>query len=552
MGQDNIREQIKERLDIVDVISDYVSLKKSGQNYKGLCPFHSEKTPSFMVSQSKQIFHCFGCGTGGDVFSFLMKHENLTYPEALRILAKRAGVKISTRAFSGGTEKDTLKAMQKVALDYFKEELRRSVQATSYLEKRGIKKESIEKFSLGYAPDNWHGLYELLRKNGFQDSVIANSGLVSRGQKGFYDIFRARLMFPIFDTFSEVIAFGGRVLDDSMPKYLNSSDTPIFKKSETLYALHMAVDEIKKSGYAIVVEGYLDAIACHQAGFKNAVAPLGTALTAGHLRKLSRYSGDILLVFDGDKAGIMAARRALPGVFEQGLRAKVLLLPEGEDPDSLLKRKDGTEKFKALIEDAATPIGFLLKTAGGEKTEAIKEVLTAISKAKDGIFKEELISELAGRSALRERALREWLKQLQTGKRLQAEKSVSTGQDCQIGKEEALLLNIMLFAEEKVKEIASLLSPEEVESTLLKKALKVSSLNRLFEDSDEKETAILRKLAIKQEFDQDEVDRCIKDCIRNIKLRHLESQIMQARAEQNLKVLNRLLRERKSLFEGGI
>ncbi|HEB02137.1 MAG TPA: DNA primase, partial [Nitrospirae bacterium] len=311
MSSDGAAEEVKSRLDIVEHISDYVQLKRSGANYKGLCPFHNEKTPSFMVHPAKQIFHCFGCNAGGDVFTFTMKHEGLSFPEALALLARRAGVELKPQSGYKKGERERLKAAVVEAMSFFQAELKRSKVAGEYINKRGLTPETVKEFSIGYVPQGWHNLLNHLKKKGFKEDVIIKAGLAVKGDRGPYDVFRARLIFPILDMHGEPVAFGGRVIDDGQPKYLNSPESTLFKKSDTLYALSHSREAMRKEGFAAVSEGYLDAIMCHQHGIVNVVAPLGTALTAGHLKKLLRHTEDIVLVFDGDSAGVAAARRSL-------------------------------------------------------------------------------------------------------------------------------------------------------------------------------------------------------------------------------------------------
>ncbi|MEK6529094.1 MAG: DNA primase, partial [Nitrospirota bacterium] len=274
-------EEIKSKLDIVEVISEYIPLKRAGQNWRGLCPFHAEKTPSFMVSPSKQIYHCFGCGTGGDIFTFLLKYENLSFQEALNILAEKAGVTL--KKFQKNTaktgEKESILNLHKDALIFYQNSLVKNQKAVRYLADRGINSKAQKLFFVGCAADSWDALFSYLQNKGYKAEEIKKSGLIVRGTKNYYDVFRNRIIFPIFNMRGEVIAFGGRVMDNSMPKYLNSPETPIFNKSRTLYGLSHAKESIKKTGTAVLVEGYLDVITAHMYGFSNTVAPLGTALT---------------------------------------------------------------------------------------------------------------------------------------------------------------------------------------------------------------------------------------------------------------------------------
>jgi DNA primase len=342
MGSD--LDEIRNRLDIVELVSDYVTLKRAGQNYKGLCPFHGEKTPSFMVSPQKQIYHCFGCGAGGDVFSFIMKYEGMEFRDAMELLAKRAGVELKGIDKGQQGQRQALRTIQAEAMSFYMAHLERSEAASRYLSERGVGEDTRKAFSLGYAPRGWQELYNHLRKKGFKEPFIMQSGLIAKGSKGPYDVFRERIVFPIFDIQGEPLAFGGRIIGNGQPKYLNSSDTALFKKGEILYALDKAKEGIREKGNVMVVEGYLDAIMCHQYGINNAVAPLGTALTSGHLRKIGRFTGNLLLVFDGDQAGKAAAMRSLHMVVEHGMRARVLMLPRKVQG---CKRGDGNDKRNA-------------------------------------------------------------------------------------------------------------------------------------------------------------------------------------------------------------
>jgi DNA primase len=318
--EDKISE-IKNAADIVDIISETVLLKKAGRNFLGLCPFHSEKTPSFTVSPEKQIFYCFGCGAGGNVFSFLMKHESLTFPEAARALAKRYGITIPTKTLSPEQrrkigQKESLLDLNKQAMDFFHHELLSSVagkQALSYLSKRGISEETIDQFNLGYAPKGWDNLLRFFTKMRIRPGLLEISGLVAarKNSSGFYDRFRDRIIFPIFDVNMEVVGFGGRVMDNSEPKYLNSPETSVYNKSRTLYGLHRARDKCRTDDKVFIVEGYLDLLALHQHGIENSVATLGTALTAEHIRMLARYTRRMVLVYDSDEAGIKSAYRCI-------------------------------------------------------------------------------------------------------------------------------------------------------------------------------------------------------------------------------------------------
>lgn len=361
--------------DIVEVISDVISLKRTGKNYLGLCPFHAEKTPSFTVSPDKQIFHCFGCGTGGSVFAFLMKQEGLTFPEAVHLLAQRYGVDIPRQPLTPGQrdqmqERQRLLTLNRMASEYFRRALDRgtnSPAARSYLEKRGLTRETCDRFGLGYAPDGWDNLLRHLKQKQVPEDLIEKCGLAipRKSGSGCYDRFRDRIIFPICNLRGEIIGFGGRVMNDALPKYLNSPETPLYSKSRSLYGLHLARSGCRQHAFVFVVEGYFDLIALHQHGIRNVVATLGTALTVEHarvLRGLIGEDGRVILVFDSDEAGMRAAKRGVEVFDNEQVNAHVLVLESGHDPDSFVFRH-GSEAFRRAAEKARPAIMFLLETA---------------------------------------------------------------------------------------------------------------------------------------------------------------------------------------------
>ena len=365
---EDLIDRIRGSQDIVEVISRHLSLKKSGQNYVGLCPFHSEKTPSFTVSTSKQLFHCFGCGTGGNVITFLMKFENRPFVDTVKKLADDAGISIADSDSSNNTGRDKKKKgiyeVNKLAAEYYHNTLIKTKEgepARAYLSERGLSSETIERFHIGYSLSSWDKVYEYLSKSGIEPEVLVESGIIIPKGKGsgYYDRFRGRIMFPIYDTQKTIVGFGGRVLDDTTPKYVNSPETPVFSKRHLLYGLYLAHNYIRESGCAIIVEGYMDVIVAHQSGIQNVVGTLGTALTVNHLRSLSRFTKEVILTFDSDTAGINAARRSVDLFLNNEINAKVLLLPAGEDPDSYI-RKYGKVSFVELFKGAKGIIEFEL------------------------------------------------------------------------------------------------------------------------------------------------------------------------------------------------
>jgi len=546
MSQRDLLEKVKDRLDIVEVLSDYIEIKKAGANYKALCPFHSEKTPSFIVSPDKQVFHCFGCAVGGDVVAFVMKYESMSFPEALKFLAKKAGLRpeeYESGDFKGQTEEKTrLKALLKDAADFYMESLGAGKEAKEYLLKRGINGESLKKFSLGYAPKGWHALRDHLKEKKYSEELILKSGVAQQGPKGIYDMLRDRVIFPIEDVQGAVIAFGGRVMDDSLPKYLNSPDTMLFKKGETLYGLSQAKEGIRKKGYAVLSEGYLDVIVSHQHGFENVMAPLGTALTPGHLRKLSRFTKKLVLVFDGDPAGVAAAKRALGVGLEQSFNLKVAVLPQGEDPDSLLKAK-GALEFKKLLGRAWSPMEFILRGTKGPRVDTIREAIGVIGRAPEPIMREELIRELSETARMREEAIRKELK----GEKGPSPKRAKTegAKTAFLHNEETMLLSIFVNMPEMRGEILKLVSPEELKDSIVKGLiLKLKDSEALSED----ERSLMAKVAIEPGFMVSEAEKTINDCVKRIEIRKIDEEMTGKHGHPGLM---KDLIEKKKIIKGG-
>jgi len=556
MKADRILDDIKSRLDIVELVSDYIELKKAGQNYRANCPFHSEKTPSFMVSRNKQIFHCFGCGAGGDIFGFVMKYENLNFQEALKMLAKKAGVQLSGYRFDDGMaeKKERLYAIQKEALNIFAGNLKKSKTAFAYLDKRGVSREMTDVFSLGYADKGRKALYDHLKAKGFDDSLIMQSGLIFTGESGMHDVFRNRIMFPICNIQGDAIAFGGRAIDEAMPKYLNSPETLLFKKSETLYGLNAAKDEIRKKSYVMITEGYLDVIMCHNYGFLNVVAPLGTALTTGHLQKLGRFTKNVLLVFDSDAAGLAAAKRSLAILYEHGFRSKVLLLPEGDDPDSFL-RKNGNRAFQVKLSKSESMVNFILGLKG-DKSDNVRTAIGIIDNAKDLILREELFRELAEKSGIRESVLRGETKKyeqragLGSGQLRAAAKTAGFTYD-----EEVLLLSAMVAFPDRAPYIFDNLNMERVCNPAVRQIfqeIKPSAgrlnMNTMLGILNDEGKALITRLSLNPGFDIENVDNNIRDCLRKMAHHEMEEKIKEAKAGGDLRLLNSLLAEKQKII----
>jgi DNA primase len=547
-------EEIKSRTDIVDFISSYVQLKKSGQNWKGVCPFHSEKTPSFMVSQSKQIFHCFGCGAGGDVITFIMKYENIAFQEALHLLAKKAGVVIPSDGQSI-QKYDKIRDLLLEASNYYSKKLSESKTAVEYLSRRGVTEESIGRFRIGYAPEGWHNLIRHLRGLGCSDQMIRDAGLAVQGNKGLYDMFRQRIMFPIMNMSGGVIAFGGRAMDDSTPKYINSPETAVFKKSDTLFGLCHAKEAIRKEDSVIIVEGYMDVIICHQYGFRNAVAPLGTALTPGHIQKLRTVAGRAILVFDGDTAGRAAAKRALALICQNSYSAKVLVLPDDEDPDSYLRRH-GAGPFNGLLGAAKTPVDFLFSMAGESKTDTVRETLMLISGITDVLAADEMLVEVSQKAGLHETAIREEFGRIKR-KTIRAGAPVADVQSSSSHNEEYLLLSAVIAFPEKMAYVLSRidlndLRDKSVVSLFRKLAAqgKTDGSENFLDVADAEEVKIVTRLSVEPGFDPEQVDRNIEDCFRRMEKRKLDEKIRRAQTSGDLTLINSLLLEKKRFTEG--
>lgn len=348
-------EEVVSRNDIVDVISGYIKLKKSGSSYVGLCPFHNEKSPSFSVSGTKQMYHCFGCGVGGNVITFVMEYENYTFPEAVKMLADRAGIALPVMEYTGEDRRERdiktkLLEINKIAATFYYHQLKSPAgqSGLDYLKKRQLSDKTINTFGLGYAPQLTGDLYRMLKEKGYDDELLKESGLFTY-EKGIREKFWNRVIFPIMDINNKVIGFGGRVMGDGKPKYLNSPETKLFDKSKNLYGLNVARSSRKNN--LIICEGYMDVISMHQAGFNQAVASLGTALTPGHARLMKRYTDNVLITYDSDEAGVKAALRAIPILKEAGLSTKVINMRPYKDPDEFIKAL-GTEAFQERIDKA--------------------------------------------------------------------------------------------------------------------------------------------------------------------------------------------------------
>jgi DNA primase len=416
-------QEIRERIDIVDVVSSYLPLKRSGANHLGLCPFHGEKTPSFNVNAPRQIFHCFGCGVGGNVFSFLMRMEGLSFPEAVRRLGERVGVEVEEEALSPAEEKsreeaERLVRINEVAGEYYHRILLEEAEGAPgrrYLRERGYDGDTARQFRLGYAPERWDALAKHLETKGFDPALVREKlGLIRAGRDGRsdYDLFRRRLLFPILDARGQVVAFGGRVLDGSLPKYINSPESPVYHKGRILYGLYEAKEGMRQTGEGIVVEGYFDQMALRRAGFGNVVATCGTALTEDHARLLKRYAKRLLLLFDQDSAGQKATFRAMEALLAEGLAVAVVTLEAGEDPDSYLLKR-GSEAFRERLQAARPVIEVFMETvltSHGDGVEgrarAVEEIMGRLALLPSDIERSLYLKALAERTGIEEELLR--------------------------------------------------------------------------------------------------------------------------------------------------
>ncbi|MEA3488965.1 MAG: DNA primase [Candidatus Omnitrophota bacterium] len=410
-------DQILDRLDIVEVVSDYIQLKRVGKNFKACCPFHNEKTPSFIVSPDKQIYHCFGCGAGGNAIGFVMKHENMDFIEAVEALAAKASVELPKFRKDESPE-DSLGSriyeMNKVAATFYQNFLRsdRGRKALEYLRKRGVNAETLTEFRIGYVPDEWDLFRKYCEEKKMPADILRKAGLTIKSEKGRgdYDRFRNRIIFPIFNERGNIVAFGGRVMDQSLPKYINSPETLVYNKSNVLYGLNFSKKGIREADCAVIVEGYMDVIIPYQHGVRNIVATSGTALTPRQVRMLKKYTDTAVMVFDADQAGETASLRGLDILVAGGINVRIATLPEGEDPDSFV-RKYGREKLEGILGKAKGLFDYkldLLVDKLGERDIGgiVDEMLPTISKVDNAVIQSDYLKKLAERLGIHEASLR--------------------------------------------------------------------------------------------------------------------------------------------------
>lgn len=540
---EEIIEEIRARADIREIVSEFVTLQKRGKYYTGLCPFHGEKKPSFTVNVDRQIFHCFGCGEGGNVFKFLMKINNLSFPEAVRSLAAKVGVDLPAREFRGeGAEpgrRERLLRANRLAAEFFQSTLAlpESVKARSYLEGRGMSREAFRRFSIGYAPDGWHFLKNHLERMNVSPGEGEEAGLLVRKDRDrFYDRFRDRVMFPVKDLNGNVVAFGGRVLGPGEPKYLNSPETPVYTKGRVLYGLFDTKEEIRTSDRAVLVEGYMDFLSLWQGGVRNVVASLGTALTRQQVQILRRFSKNVVLLFDPDQAGRHAAERSLRLFLEEGIHGWVVLLPEGLDPDAFI-RKSGAENLNERIAGAPSLTDYYIGTIMGpcstveEKLEQARQALPVIASMDDAIQRDlflRRISESIGvKEAVLEKEVRKWRE------RKPAEKETPGAGSAEGPPLDALELSVLFFFMEHRSRIgggeAEKLFPYFLDSRV--KALCESWVKTYDETGTDPETFLENKengkirekyyqvMVGENPFGEDVADRLLEDMTRKLRKR---------------------------------
>ncbi|HXX33305.1 MAG TPA: DNA primase [Thermodesulfobacteriota bacterium] len=581
--------EIRDRSSILEVVSDYVSLKKTGRNHKGLCPFHSEKTPSFMVNEEKQIFHCFGCGEGGDVFTFLMKAGHFSFPQAVEELAKRYGVSLPTRELSASQKREmdkreSLFEINRIASEYFRDLLtrrREGEEGRKYLSQRRISQEVAAEHGLGYSSDRWDGLVEYLREKKASLDLARELGLISpKKREGWYDAFRSRILFPIFDVHQRIVGFGGRMIKEGEPKYLNSPESSIYHKGEVLYGLQVAKRYATEKDCAIVVEGYFDLLTLHQYGWRHSVATLGTALTPQHIRTLKRYTRNLITLFDADQAGVQAALRSLPLFLEEEVAAKTVLLPKGEDPDGFL-RKGNSEDFAKRVEEAVPLIDFfferLTKTydvrSVDGKVKIAKEGVALLSKIPDRIRRDFYTKALAERLDVKESFLHEMLRPVASPRgepsakepTKEAESLAKSSAETTFPKSEEMVIRLMVHHPEVIPAISKQGILKDFESPSLQKI--AEGLEKLYQRKgrlDLPEVLVSFEETLKgrlcefafQESGLEGGDRgkILQDCIQKIRERRLKKEkaallrrIKEAEKEREGRRLVPLLKEHQEL-----
>ncbi|MEN6321563.1 MAG: DNA primase [Syntrophaceae bacterium] len=575
-------EEVKRRADIFEIVSEYVTLKKGGRNFLGLCPFHKEKTPSFTVNRDKQIFYCFGCGEGGNVITFLMKMNGLSFPEAVRHLAEKTGVIIPERILTHedkdrSSVRNEVSHINRLAAVYYAENLKSPAgkRAQEYLSNRGIGNDIIKEFHLGFALDGWRHLRDYFEKRKIPLNLVEKAGLIipkTNGGGSFYDRFRGRLIFPIEDVAGNVIAFGGRIIGDGEPKYLNTSESPVYVKGRNLYGLNRTKEEIRKKGYAIFVEGYFDLISLWNAGIRNVIATLGTALTREHVDLIRRYTGQAVAVFDPDIAGKKAMARSIELFLAGNLHAKTVVLPDGHDPDTYV-RTYGSAAFIECVNNAQSMVDYYIENVIGnvatleKKKDALRESVALITRIENASERDLFIQRVSEKLGLNQELLTKEVNnalKASFGKRA----NVSRKQDNEIDMVELSLIHTMLEYPHKIPEIVQLnifdcFISENLKSLALKlkDAFEKEGLSgfdaTLFIQSIDNESIkqkLLQKMVDESSYEDEIVDRVAVDAVKRIKqkwykerYRILGMEIKKAEERGNHELCEKLLAEKERL-----
>ena len=570
MDSSEAKEEVKKAADIVEVIGQYVELKKRGQNYIGLCPFHSERSPSFTVNQSKQIYHCFGCGRGGDVFTFWMEYHNLDFPQSLKDLAERYNIPLpQKRDLYADRKKAELKEqlfeINDLAGRYFHDILVKSANGkpgSDYFSRRNISQETISNFRLGYAVKRWDGLLNYLRSKNCSLDRAAKAGLlVPKNNKEYYDRFRGRIMFSIFDLNHHSIGFGGRILDDSLPKYINTPETPIYHKGYYLYGLDSAFEDIRKRDLAIIVEGYMDMLVLRQHGISNVVASLGTALTSDQIRRLKGYTKNVVVLFDPDDAGREAALKSFPLFLNEGISAKVVVLPEGEDPDSYVN-KHGSDTFKKLLKRAAPIFDFYLDQTLANmdhgvdgQIKALSEVLPVFMDLGQGATRFLYVHRFSEKSGINEAIVWEELRHHSDASQLKSR--FSEAQDTRKYGSDLQFFNLLLHYPEKIdtfrdQEWELIVSDPEIIAiikVIMEKFPSEGNLDRIdeFLDSPVAKEQLRVSLMSQPFYSEGSVSQAVSEFEKKIAKVKISQSIRKASAEGDMEMVNRLIRKKQDL-----
>ncbi len=558
---ENIIEEVRTRTDVVAVVSDTVVLKKSGTNFKGLCPFHSEKTPSFTVSPEKQIYHCFGCGAGGNAFKFLMETQNISFVEAVKSLAAKAQISIPTPARSGSEnqrdkERERTIGLNRLAGDFFSATLKhptRGKKALEYLNSREINGETLDQFQIGWAGPNWDDLLNaLVKKTQCSRADLEKAGLVKQKDGSpdrFYDRFRSRIIIPLKDLYGNIIGFGGRLIEPGEPKYLNSPETLIYKKGKQLFGLNLAKDSIRREKLAIVVEGYFDQIRAFQKGIKNVVATCGTALTPDQARLLKNHTTNAVLVFDSDPAGKLAAERGFEVLLEQDFNVKMVVLPQGQDPDSYI-REAGPEKFLQEIKNARpfleSYIDGLIEKNGLEtpsgRMNSVNGVLPLLKKVKSNLERGEWVKYVSEKIGVADKALLKELNNALTQNQTLVKRAPETTARVKAGPE-FYLIHLLLLGKNVRKELRGQVSLDEFSDPGLRQAAELIyecidseqpvEIDRLLDQTDNTEIkALLTRIGF-QPIAFDNWEKATADCIRQLRKKNVEQKIKELKRLRN-------------------